>query len=85
MRAQGLPITTIVIAALAIIVLIVLAVMVVQRTTLFGRQMRNVSEQKCTSVGVPMPLGDPCDVIYGTFTDLRSDQVCCTRASVNQS
>ena len=82
MKAQGLPITTIIIAALAIIVLIVLAVMVSQRTTLFGKGLRNVSEQKCRPVGDPMPFGTPCDVIYGSFVDLEEDEICCRKESI---
>ena len=74
MRAQGLSITTIVIAALAIIVLIIVTMLVMQRTNLFGIQLRNVSEQKCP--GDVMPIGTRCNVIYGSF-NLPPDKICC--------
>ena len=42
-KGQGLPITTIIIAALGIIVLVILIVMMQQRTTKFGTGLKNVS------------------------------------------
>ena len=85
MRAQELSITTVIIAALAIIVLIVLAMIVTQRTNIFGRNLRNVSEQRCEDVGVARPIGTPCTVIYGSFPGLRADQICCEREGSNSS
>lgn len=79
MRGQGLSLNTVVIAALVIIVLIILAVMVTQRSTLFGRQLSNISSQQCEDVGVVRPIGyQPCDVIYGPF-DLPPGYQCCAK------
>lgn len=77
MRAQGLSLNTIVLAALAIIVLIILSVMITQRANLFGTSMRNVSEQRCSDVGVVKQIGERCDVIYGSFTEISANEICC--------
>ena len=79
MRAQELSVTTIIIAALAIIVLIVISVLLMQNTTLFGKGLRNVSEQKCEPMGYKAPMGTNCDVIYGSFKDLGPNEICCAK------
>lgn len=81
MKAQGLPLNTIVLAALALIVLVVLAVMITQRANIFGTGMRNATEQKCSDVGVNKTIGERCNVIYGSFTDLGPNEICCRENS----
>ncbi len=81
-KAQGLPITTIIIAALGIIVLVIVAAMLYQRTTVFGKGLRNVSEQVCSPPNVKAPIGTDCETIYGSFKDLAPDELCCKAGSV---
>jgi len=83
MKGQGLSISTVVLAALAIIVLIVLVTIVVQRSNLFGTGVKEVSEMNCEDAGgIPEPFGTECDVIYGTFGGLPAGHVCCRQGTV---
>jgi len=76
---QGLSINTIIIAALGIIALVILVVILQQRTALFGTGLREVGKSTCEPVGEPKPIGTDCPVIYGTFTDIESYQICCRK------
>lgn len=78
---QGLPISTIIIAALGLIVLIIMVVMVQQRTTLFSKGLKNVSEDVCAPANEIKPTGTDCEVIYATFTDLAPGQICCRKGT----
>jgi hypothetical protein len=85
MKGQGLSITTIVLAALAIIVLIVLISIVVQRTTQFGKGVEEVGKQDCGEAeGDPQPIGTNCDVIYGNFEDVPAGKICCKAGTTRQ-
>lgn len=83
MRAQGLSINAIILIALGLIILIVFSVMLAQRTGVFGKGLKNVSEQRCSPPNEKANIGTSCDVIYGTFTDLSSDQICCKKGSIS--
>ena len=78
-RGQGLPITTIIIAALGIIVLIILIVMVQQRATKFGTGVKEVSSGDCP--GDKGTIGDDCDVIYGSFGNIKAGEICCKKGT----
>ena len=78
---QGLPITTIIIAALALIVLVIMGFMVYQKTGKFGEGTREVSEQKCLPDNEKAFLGTDCEIIYGSFTDLSADEICCRKGT----
>jgi len=80
-KGQGLQINTIIIIALGLIVLIILIVMVQQRTNLFSAGLKNVSEGgMCAPDNKIEPIGTDCDVIYGSFKDVKTGQICCRRA-----
>ena len=79
--AQGLPISTIIIAALGLIVLIIMAVMVQQRTTLFSKGLKNASEDTCAPANDIKPIGTDCEAIYGSYTDLGPWQICCRKGT----
>lgn len=75
---QGLPISTIIIAAIGLIVLVIIIVMVQQRTTLFGTGLKEASESTCP--GEWQPIGsEDCTPIYGRFSDQDQHQgeICC--------
>jgi hypothetical protein len=78
---QGLPISTIIIAALGLIVLVIMAVMVQQRTTLFSKGLKNVSEDTCAPANEIKSMGTDCETIYATFTDLGPGQICCRKGT----
>lgn len=78
---QGLPISTIIIAALGLIVLIIMAVMVQQRTTIFSKNLKNASEDVCAPTNEIKSMGTDCDTIYATFTDLAPGQICCRKGT----
>lgn len=74
---QGLPISTIIIAAIGLIVLVIIIMIVQQRTTLFGKGLGEASEQTCP--GTWEPIGTDCDIVYGKFTEQNEHpgEVCC--------
>jgi len=78
---QGLPISTIIIAALGLIVLIIMAVMVQQRTTIFSKGLKNVSEDTCAPTNEIKWMGTECETIYAPYTDLGSGQICCRKGT----
>lgn len=79
-KGQGLQINTIILIALGLIVLIILIVMVQQRTALFGTGLKEAGEATCAPDNDIKPLGTDCDVIYGSFKDVKAGQICCRRA-----
>ena len=79
---QGLPITTIIIAALALIVLVIMGFMVYQRTGKFGEGTREISEQECKRPNTIEPLGTNCEVIYSSFKNVDPDKICCREGTV---
>ncbi len=80
-RAQGLPITTIIIAAIGIIVLVILIVIVQQRTTMFGTGLK---ETTGNCPGEKGTIGDDCDVIYGSFKDIQAGEICCKQGTLKK-
>ncbi len=84
-KAQGLPITTIIIVILAVIVLVVVIAMLAAKTQTAGKQLKEIEEQTCKSDPshrvLPIDLdcdamfGD-CQVIYGYFKDVGPNQAC---------
>lgn len=77
-RGQGLPISTIIIAVIGLLVLIIMGVLVTQKVGVFGKGTREQTDQKCEgAVGTPAPIGECQSPVYGTFTNLRADQICC--------
>ena len=83
-RAQGLSINVIILLALGLIVLVIFGVMLTQRTSMFGKGLKNISEQRCSPPNEKAMIGSDCDVIYGTFTDLGPDDVCCKKDTVRR-
>ncbi|VVB81061.1 Uncharacterised protein [uncultured archaeon] len=78
---QGLPISTIIIAAIGLIVLIIMIVLVQQRTTIFSKSLKNASEDVCAPTNEIRATGTDCEVIYATFTDLGPGQICCRKGT----
>jgi len=77
-KAQGLPVSTIILVIIGLVVLIVLIAMVIQKAKQAGQETKEITEQECKPpVGVPAPIGECEDPIYGTFKNLRPDQICC--------
>lgn len=82
-KAQGLSINAIILIALGLIILVIFGVMLTQRTSLFGKGLKNISEQFC-SPNEKAAIGTDCEVIYGTFKDLTSDQICCKTGTIRK-
>lgn len=76
-RAQGLPISTIIIAAIGLIVLVILSVMVAQKAGTFGKGSREVTEQECASPNRVEPLGTDCTLVLGSFKNVDANHICC--------
>ncbi len=80
-RAQGLPLNTIIIAALGLIVLVILAVLVQQQITKSSRGLKNVTENTCTPQNEAKSVGTDCEVIYASFVDLKPGEICCRKGT----
>ena len=78
-KGQGLPVNVIILILLGLIILVIVIALLTQRTTLFGKGLKNVSEQECKPpVGEKKPIGyEPCEIIYGSFTNVKPNEVCC--------
>jgi hypothetical protein len=87
-KAQGLPMETIIIAALVIIVLVILAIIMGVRFNLFGSTTKSCTAQKgeCLADGdypgvsttIPASCGDDRAYIKGTDCEsLDPKQICC--------
>jgi len=73
---QGLPISTIIIAALGILVLVILGYMFSQKTSGFARNIGSTNENSCEPPYELKPVGTVCaDVIYGNFKE--ANKICC--------
>jgi hypothetical protein len=79
-RAQGLPINTIIIAALALVVLFILIGIVGFRTQKFGKEVSTATgPQNCTAAGGEIKTIAQCDVpLLGNF-NVPAGQVCCEK------
>lgn len=80
--AQGLPISTIILAVLGVLVLIIVGAMIAQRAGWFGKETRAVTEKKCEPNNVVRPIGTDCTVIFGSFSDVGSGELCCKKGTV---
>ena len=81
-KAQGLPITAIIIVLLALIVLVVVIAMFVQKTSKAGKELKEVEEATCAKAGgVPKPYGFECTIIYGSFKDTGVSKICCKKGT----
>ena len=90
-RAQGLSITTIIVAVIGLIILVVIIVMITGKLGAFGRGLESVSscENTCKAVGgdrgrelssascVDNPGVSVRKIIPGTFSDVDTGKVCC--------
>lgn len=82
-KAQGLPLNTIIIAALGIIVLFILAIMVQTQLAKRGKELKVITEATCAPNEV-QPLGTECQIIYGSFKDVPSGSICCRAGTVEE-
>jgi len=77
MKGQGLPLNTIIIAAIGVIVLVVLVVLVQNQITKSSKGITQTTEQTCTSAGGELkPIGTDCEAIYGNFKNSEG-KICC--------
>lgn len=78
-KAQGLPISTMILILLGLIVLVIVIAMVVQKVKSAGKGIREIEETECKPpLGNARPIGYPgCDIIYGSFKGLDTNMVCC--------
>lgn len=78
-KGQGLPLNTIILAALGLIVLVILAMLVQNQITKSGKGIRNVTEATCAPTFEIKNIGDDCDVVYGSFVDVGAGKICCKK------
>ena len=88
-KGQGLPLNTIIIAAIVLIVLVVLWAIFTGRMGVFTKGLKTTTEQSvlCTSDVVGGTVKDTAKlctdiggtIISGTFTGVTGDKVCCTK------
>lgn len=84
-KAQGLPMNTIVIAA---IVLVVLVVLIMIFTGSIGKWRQDIEEKPCTEVGGTCDTTPPCDIVAGwmpTRGECPKGQVCCIETTKEQT
>jgi len=83
-KGQGLPITTIIVAAIGLIVLVIMISMVYQKTQGFGRGVRKVAENVCEPPNQKALFGTSCELIYANFKDLGPDEICCKKGTIKE-
>jgi hypothetical protein len=83
-RAQGLPLNTIIIAALGLLVLVIVIVLFQTQITKTGKGLRNVTEATCDAPNTVEPVGTDCDVVYGSFANVRTGQQICCKAGTKK-
>ena len=72
---QGLPISTIIIAALGILVLVILGYVFAHKTSEYGKDLGTASKSNCPTGYTLKSVGTSCkETIYGNF---GTDQICC--------
>lgn len=82
MKAQGMSINTIIIAAVALIVLVVLIAVFSGRMSLFGQDLTKAQQEKlCKGSGMKMVQGNDCndlggdwEVVYSNFRQCEEDE-----------
>lgn len=80
-RAQGLPLNTIILAALGLIVLVIIAVLVQNQITKSNKGIKQIEENVCAPDNEAKPFGTDCDVIYASFKDLKVGEICCRKGT----
>jgi len=82
-KAQGLPITVIIIAALGLIVLAILIGFVYQKTARFGTEVGEAGVAACEPSNEWKPLGTNCEAVYGRFSDQKDhpSDICCRKGT----
>ena len=79
-KAQGLPINTIIIAALALVVLIILIGIVATRSQKFNKGVSETTgAQSCP--GVIESVSECENPIVGNFKDVTANKVCCEKSA----
>lgn len=83
-KGQGLPLNTIIIAAIVLIVLVVLWAIFTGRMGVFSKGVSDVTKgEGCVEAGGVIKLeteggcNEACPAIYGNFKDISTGQVCC--------
>lgn len=77
-----MPISTIIIAALGILVLVILGYTFAHKTSAAGKEITNAGSNKCEGAYEAQPIGTPCEVVYGSFKELGTNQICCKKESI---
>lgn len=80
-RAQGLPLNTIILAALGLIVLVIIAVLVQNQIAKSSKGIKGVEENTCAPDNEAKPVGTDCDIIFASFKDLKPGEICCRKAT----
>jgi hypothetical protein len=81
-RAQGLPLNTIILAALGLIVLVIIAFLVQNQITKSSKGIKQIEENMCEPDNEIKPIGTDCDIIYASFKDLKTGFICCRKGTV---
>ncbi len=80
-KGQGLSISTIILAALGILVLVVLGYVFSRETSEFGKEIGTAGEGTCSGDYEEKPVGTQCEVIYGNFKGLGTNNICCKKGT----
>lgn len=80
-KAQGLPLNTIILAALGLIVLVIIIFIVQQQITKSGKGITNITENTCEPDNEEKPVGTDCDVIYAPFKGIKPGFICCRKGT----
>jgi len=84
-QAQGLPLNTIILAALGLIVLVIIAFLVQNQISKSSKGIKGIEENTC---GEPdfekASVGTDCDIIYAAFKNLNPGEICCKKGSIKK-
>jgi len=81
-QGQGLPLNTIILAALGLIVLVIIAFLVQNQITKSSKGIKQIAENTCEPDNEIKPIGTDCDIIYASFKDLKPGFICCRKDTV---
>lgn len=81
-QGQGLPLNTIILAALGLIVLVIIAFLVQNQITKSSKGIKGIEENMCEPDNEVKPIGTDCDIIYASFKDLKTGFICCRKGTV---
>ncbi len=84
-KAQGLQISTIILAVLGLIVLVILIGLLSGKINLFSKNLRDATDQKCVDLAksdtknkyVVDDAGTCKNPVFGNFVDVPTGMVCC--------